>query len=215
MCRHRDDRDDGSTAVEPVPVLAKSCAAGGSGSMSMRRTRARPRSAAAPPPFAGGSGRPDRHEPAQWLGPDGLLGALDTTPDGLRRAFGLVPSSSSPPDDALNLTAGRFRSAAVSGAQALGGAALLWAGGLQERTREHIRLAELFERWVDAEPGWEVVAPRHFSLVCFRREASDEDNERLLERVNASGEVFLSHTRLDGRYVLRWPSATSARPRTT
>ena len=75
--------------------------------------------------------------------------------------------------------------------------------GLQERIREHIRLAELFERWVGAEPGWEVVAPRHFSLVCFRRDASDEENERLLERVNGSGEVFLSHTRLDGRYVLR------------
>ena len=54
-----------------------------------------------------------------------------------------------------------------------------------------------------AEPGWEVCAPRHFSLVCFRRDGSDEENEALLERVNATGEVFLSHTRLDGRYVLR------------
>jgi aromatic-L-amino-acid decarboxylase len=53
------------------------------------------------------------------------------------------------------------------------------------------------------EPGWEVVAPRHFSLVCFRRDASDEENERLLERVNASGEVFVSHARLAGRYALR------------
>ncbi|MET0560774.1 MAG: aminotransferase class V-fold PLP-dependent enzyme [Gaiellaceae bacterium] len=75
--------------------------------------------------------------------------------------------------------------------------------GLQERIREHIRLAELFDRWVGAEPGWEVVGPRHFSLVCFRRDASDEENERLLERVNGSGAVFLSHTRLYGRYVLR------------
>ena len=46
-------------------------------------------------------------------------------------------------------------------------------------------------------------APRHFSLVCFRREGSDEDNERLLERVNDSGEVFLSHTRFADRYQLR------------
>ncbi len=75
--------------------------------------------------------------------------------------------------------------------------------GLQERLREHVRLAELFESWVSGEPGWEVVAPRHFSLVCFRREASDEENERLLERVNRSGEAFLSHTRLGGRFVLR------------
>ena len=69
--------------------------------------------------------------------------------------------------------------------------------------REHIRLAELFERWVETEPGWEVCAPRHFSLVCFRREGPDDVNEALLERVNASGEIFLSHTKLDGRYVLR------------
>ncbi len=75
--------------------------------------------------------------------------------------------------------------------------------GLQRLIREHIRLAELFESWVRDEPGWEISAPRHFSLVCFRREGSDEENEELLERVNASGEVFLSHTKLDGRYVLR------------
>jgi aromatic-L-amino-acid decarboxylase len=56
---------------------------------------------------------------------------------------------------------------------------------------------------VRAEAGWEVVAPRLFSLVCFRLEDTDDANEALLERANASGEVFLSHTRLDGRYVLR------------
>jgi aromatic-L-amino-acid decarboxylase len=69
--------------------------------------------------------------------------------------------------------------------------------------RKHIRLAETFERWVEAEPGWEVCAPRRFSLVCFRRQGSDDENEALLQRVNASGEIFLSHTRLDDRYVLR------------
>ena len=53
------------------------------------------------------------------------------------------------------------------------------------------------------EPGWELCAPRPFSVVCFRREGSDEENEALLERVNASGEVFLSGTRLDGRFVIR------------
>ena len=75
--------------------------------------------------------------------------------------------------------------------------------GLQAMIREHIRLAVKFERWVADEPGWEVCAPRRFSLVCFRREGTDDDNEALLERVNASGEIFLSHTRLDGRFVLR------------
>jgi aromatic-L-amino-acid decarboxylase len=75
--------------------------------------------------------------------------------------------------------------------------------GLQAIIREHVRLAELFEGWIRDEPGWELCAPRHFSLVCFRREGADEANEALLERVNASGEAFLSHTRLDGRFVLR------------
>ena len=75
--------------------------------------------------------------------------------------------------------------------------------GLQRMIREHVRLAELFEGWVRDEPGWEMCAPRPFSLVCFRRDGSDEENERLLERVNASGEIFISHTKLDGRYVLR------------
>ena len=75
--------------------------------------------------------------------------------------------------------------------------------GLQERIREAIRLAALFEGWVRDEPGWEVTAPRPFSLVCFRRDGSDEENEALLERVNATGEIFLSHTKLNGRYSLR------------
>jgi aromatic-L-amino-acid decarboxylase len=75
--------------------------------------------------------------------------------------------------------------------------------GLQARIREAIRLAERFEGWVRAERGWEVSAPRAFSLVCFRHEGSDEHNEEIVERVNRSGELFLSHTRLDDRYVLR------------
>ena len=53
------------------------------------------------------------------------------------------------------------------------------------------------------EPGWEICAPRAFSVVCFRRPGSEEDNEQLLTRVNDSGELFISHTRLNGRYVLR------------
>jgi aromatic-L-amino-acid decarboxylase len=69
--------------------------------------------------------------------------------------------------------------------------------------REHIRIAAAFEQWVEAEHGWEVVAPRPFSVVCFRRDGSDEDNADLLARVNATGQAFLSHTELDGRYVLR------------
>ena len=74
---------------------------------------------------------------------------------------------------------------------------------MQSRIREAVRLAKVFESWVSDEPGWEVCAPRHFSLVCFRHEGSDDHNEEIVERVNRSGELFLSHTRLGDRYVLR------------
>jgi len=56
---------------------------------------------------------------------------------------------------------------------------------------------------VRAEPGWEVCAPRAFSVVCFRSSGSDDENEELLARVNETGELFISHTKLGGRYVLR------------
>jgi aromatic-L-amino-acid/L-tryptophan decarboxylase len=75
--------------------------------------------------------------------------------------------------------------------------------GLQELIREHVRLARLFASWVEDAPGWELLARPDFSVVCFRREGSDEENEALLERINASGEAFLSGTRLNGRFVLR------------
>jgi aromatic-L-amino-acid decarboxylase len=125
-------------------------------------------------------------------------------PEDFRRAFSLVPEYLRTPDEVLSLSEvsiplGRpFR------------ALRLWAvlrcygrAGLQALIREHVRLAAAFEQWVRDEPGWEVCAPRAFSVVCFRRDASDEENEALLERINATGEIFISHTRLDGRYVLR------------
>jgi aromatic-L-amino-acid/L-tryptophan decarboxylase len=126
--------------------------------------------------------------------------------DDFRSAFSLVPEYLRTPDaeDALSLSeygpalGRRFRSLK------------LWAvlrcygrTGLQRVIREHVRLAELFEGWVRDEPGWELCAPRPFSVVCFRRDGSDDENEALLERVNATGEIFISHTRLNGRYVLR------------
>jgi aromatic-L-amino-acid decarboxylase len=75
--------------------------------------------------------------------------------------------------------------------------------GLQALIREHVRLARLFASWVEAEPGWKVEAPYPFSVVCFRRDGTDDENEALMERVNASGEVYLSHTKLGERLVLR------------
>jgi aromatic-L-amino-acid decarboxylase len=84
------------------------------------------------------------------------------------------------------------------------------ADGIRARLSEHMRLARLFAEWVDASGAFERVAPVPFSVVCFRarlaggdERANDAFNERLLDAVNASGEIFLSHTKLDGRYVLR------------
>jgi aromatic-L-amino-acid decarboxylase len=77
------------------------------------------------------------------------------------------------------------------------------AEGMRAVYREHLRLARLFASWVDADPRFERVAPVPFSVVCFRLRGTDATNEQLMERVNATGEIYLSHTRLDGRFVIR------------
>jgi aromatic-L-amino-acid/L-tryptophan decarboxylase len=84
------------------------------------------------------------------------------------------------------------------------------AEGLASRLRAHCALATEFASWVRDTPGWEVVAPVHFSLVCFRCAPPGLDeaaltalNQRILDRVNASGEAYLSHTKLGDRFVLR------------
>jgi aromatic-L-amino-acid decarboxylase len=125
-------------------------------------------------------------------------------PEDFRQAFSLVPEYLRTPEDAYALSeygpalGRRFRSLK------------LWTvlrcygrEGLQGILREHIRLANLFAGWVEADPDWELVAPQRFSLVVFRFKGSDAQNEALLGRVNASGELFISHTRLRERYVLR------------
>ncbi len=143
--------------------------------------------------------------PHKWLFVPMDCSVLWTSrPEELRRAFSLVPEYLRTDDDADALSdygpalGRRFR------------ALKLWAvircygrAGLDARIREHLRLAELFEGWIRDEPGWELCAPRPFSAVCFRMKASDEANAALLDRVNATGEIFISHTQLDDRYVLR------------
>lgn len=84
------------------------------------------------------------------------------------------------------------------------------AEGLRARLSEHMRLARLVASWVDADPRFERLAPVPFSVVCFRAIAPamndaglDRLNEALVDRVNATGEVFLSTTRLEGRVIVR------------
>jgi len=135
-------------------------------------------------------------------------------PEVLRRAFSLTPEylTTTLGDDVLNLMdygvslGRRFR------------ALKLWfvlryfgAAGMRARFAEHIRLGQLFRQWVDGAADFERLAPAPFSVVCFRwhppglddEPALDAANARLLERVNAAGDVFLSHTRVRGRYALR------------
>jgi len=81
--------------------------------------------------------------------------------------------------------------------------------GLQAIIREHLRLAQLFKGWLEEHGSFELMAPVNLSLVCFRlndgRKESDlnELNKKLLERINATGKIFLTHTSLRGKYVLR------------
>ncbi|HZE06658.1 MAG TPA: aminotransferase class I/II-fold pyridoxal phosphate-dependent enzyme [Solirubrobacteraceae bacterium] len=198
-----------SASVDPVPAVADACEAAGAW---LHVDAAYAGSAMVCPEFRwafAGVSRADSLvvNPHKWLLTPMDCSLLWTSrPLDLRAAFSLVPEYLRTPDaeDALSLSeygpalGRRFRSLK------------LWAvlrcygrRGLQEHIRRGVALAALFEQWVDAEPAWEVCAPRHFSLVCFRVEGSDDRNRELLERVNASGEAFLSHAVLGGRYVLR------------
>ncbi|CAN5387883.1 pyridoxal-dependent decarboxylase [soil metagenome] len=80
--------------------------------------------------------------------------------------------------------------------------------GLQARIREHIRLANLFKSWVEESEDWETLAPTPFALVCFRAcpqnvEDLDALNEKIMNEINADGEAYLSHTKLNGKFTLR------------
>lgn len=81
--------------------------------------------------------------------------------------------------------------------------------GLQKIIREHIRLAEMFKGWVEKHPLFELMAPVPFSLVCFRlndgrgEEELEVLNRALLDRINKTGRLFLTHTSLGGKFVLR------------
>ena len=76
--------------------------------------------------------------------------------------------------------------------------------GLRAHVREHVRLGQEFAAWVAADPAFELAAPAPLNLVCFRlRQGGDAANRALLERLNASGKLYLTHTVLDGKYTLR------------
>jgi aromatic-L-amino-acid/L-tryptophan decarboxylase len=196
-----------STAVDPVAAIADACEPDG---VWLHVDAAYAGSAMICPEFRWAFDGVDRADsvvvnPHKWLlVPQGCSALWTRRPEAFRDAFSVVPEYLRTKDDVVSFSeygpelGRRFR------------ALKLWtvlrcygAEGLRARIRESVRLAALFESWVRDEPGWELVAPREFSVVCFRSDASDEENEALMHRVNERGTIFLSHTKLDGRYVLR------------
>ena len=200
-----------TTSVDPVPAIAETCARE---RVWLHVDAAYAGVAAMVPGYEwilAGADRADSIvlNPHKWLfTPFDLSALYCRRMDVVRQAFSLTPEylrTSEAAAGVMNLMdtgiqlGRRFR------------ALKLWmvlrhfgAEGLRAHLSEHMRLARLFASWVEASDRFERVAPVPFSVVCFRlRGASDEEHARLLDAVNATGEVFLSHTKLDGRFVLR------------
>jgi aromatic-L-amino-acid decarboxylase len=198
-----------STSVDPVPMVANACERSGAW---LHVDAAYAGAAMVCPEHRWGFAGVERADSVVVNAHKWMLAPVDCSllwtrrPDDFRKAFSLIPEYLRTPgaEDALSLSeygpalGRRFR------------ALKLWAvlrcygrSGLQEHIRRGIRLAAAFERWVAEEEGWELCAPRPFSVVCFRLSAADDRNRELLERVNASGDMFISHAVLGGRYALR------------
>jgi len=75
--------------------------------------------------------------------------------------------------------------------------------GLQHHIREHVRLAQQFVEWVRSDSRFELAAPASLNLVCFRLRSGDQANQTLMDRLNGSGDLYLTHTKLDGKLTLR------------
>ena len=204
-----------TTSIDPVPAIAEVAQAAG---LWLHVDAAYAGCAAIVPELRhvlDGCDRADSlvMNPHKWLFVPLDLSVLFTRrPEVVRAAFSLVPDYLRTPEEAVapnlmdyGVSLGRrFR------------ALKLWlvmrtygTEGLAARIREHVRLAQLFRSWVEADEDWEVVAPSPLSVVCFRArfvadpEERDRRQERIMEAVNASGDAYLSHTRLADRTVLR------------
>ena len=75
--------------------------------------------------------------------------------------------------------------------------------GLRHHIRQHVKLAQQFAEWVRNDDRFELAAPLPLNLVCFRHKAGDAVNQTMLDRLNRSGDLFLTHTKLNGKLTLR------------
>jgi aromatic-L-amino-acid decarboxylase len=205
-----------TSSIDPVPQIADVCERHG---LWLHVDAAYGGSAAVVPELRGilaGAERADSVviNPHKWLFvPIDCSALFLRDPEVARRAFSLVPEYLATPEGETVTNLMDYGPALGKRFRAL----KLWmtlrrfgADGMAARVREHVRLARLFAAWVDAEPGWERMAPVPLSLVVFRHRpdglddaATDAHNERLMAAVNATGETLLSHTRLRGRTALR------------
>jgi aromatic-L-amino-acid decarboxylase len=202
-----------STSVDPVPAIADVCAQSGTW---LHVDAAYAGTAMVCPEHRWAFAGTERADSLVVNAHKWMLTPMDCSllwtsrPNAFRAAFSLIPEYLRTPDaeDALSLSeygpalGRRFRSLK------------LWAvlrcygrSGLQEHVRAGVRLAEWFEQLVADDPEWELCAPRPFSVVCFRYCGGARDldalNAEVLAKVNATGEIFISHAVLGGQYVLR------------
>ena len=76
--------------------------------------------------------------------------------------------------------------------------------GLQHHIRRHVELAQQFAKWVSGDPRFELAAPAPLNLICFRHKAGNQANQQIMDRLNHSGDLYLTHTRLNNRTTLRF-----------
>jgi len=199
----------GRGAVDPVPAIADACQASGTW---MHVDAAYAGAAMVCPEFRWAFDGVRRADSVvvnahKWMLTPTECSLLWTSrPEAFRDAFSLVPEYLRTPSAEDSLSLSEYSPALGRRFRAL----KLWAvlrcygrEGLQRHIRDSAQMAAEFDSWVTSDPDWEVASARHFGLVCLRHVSDDEFNQKLLARVNASGEAFLSHTVIDGRFTLR------------
>jgi aromatic-L-amino-acid decarboxylase len=195
----------GTTSVDPVPELARRCEEAG---VWLHVDAAYAGSAWVCDELRWSMEGVDRADsvvvnPHKWLFTPMDCSAFWTRrPDVLHDTFALVPDYLAATREAVDLKdfgpalGRRFRSLKLW-------FVLRWYGaeGLRALIREHVRLAQLFASLVEAEPGWEVVAPHPFSTVCFRH--TEADNDAIARAATATGELFVASATLRGQTIIR------------